>query len=340
MRYSSAFRRRLRDANIRSFDKLIHHQDKEWLIKNFSHRATKYPINITMLIRNLIWQMKERIQKGEKAPLTELIRTYWYMYLKPALSRADSLSDKPDNHYNSLIEQLSAMVTDYDIIRYKELGFRDEKAAFRKAGENANIIVFAEKAAHWSFLSDLNDKYRVNVMAFGGFPSLMSTEYFMDSIKETGIDMRRSFYLFSICDFDPAGIKIENSFINNLNFFGIKNVKVKKLVTPDMLTEDEIRVSRYRLSRGRRSRNKRWYEKVKKKNYNNMKYLIDTDEKTGDKIFYGLHADSVSTVRLTEKLENEMVPVLGKKEDFLKVFEMEKLDEAIKRYIVYQITGD
>lgn len=340
MTYSTDFRRRLRAANIRSFDKLIHHQDKEWLVKNFSHRATTYPVNITMLIRNLIWQMKERIEAGEKEPLTELIRTYWYMYLKPALSRAESLSDDPDNHYNSLIEQLSAMVTDFDIIRYKDIGFRDEKAAYRRAGENANIIVFAEKTAHWSFLSDLNEKYKVNVMAFGGFPSLMSTEYFVDSIKETGVDLRRSFYLFSICDFDPFGIKIQNAFIDNLKFFGIRNVKIKDLVTPDMLTEDEIRISRYRLSRARQARNLRWYNKIKERRYENMKYMLEIDKKTKEKTFYGLHADSVSTVRLTEKLEEEMVPILGRKEDFLKIFEMEKLDEVIKRYIVYLITGD
>ena len=43
------------------------------------------------LIRNLVWQMKERVAAGEKE-FNELIRTYWHMYIKPTLARAGSLT--------------------------------------------------------------------------------------------------------------------------------------------------------------------------------------------------------------------------------------------------------
>ena len=64
---------RLRKAGIRHFDELIHDQDEEWLIKNFPERKGEYPVNVTRLMRNLLWQMKERIASEEKPPFKELI---------------------------------------------------------------------------------------------------------------------------------------------------------------------------------------------------------------------------------------------------------------------------
>ena len=65
---------RLKKAGIKHYDKLIHDQSKEWLIKNFSQGADEYPINVAKLMRNIIWQTRERIVSGEKPPLEELIR--------------------------------------------------------------------------------------------------------------------------------------------------------------------------------------------------------------------------------------------------------------------------
>jgi len=56
----------LEKADVRHFDDLIHDQSAEWLQKHFSKRADEYPVNVSMLIRNIIWQMKERIANGEK----------------------------------------------------------------------------------------------------------------------------------------------------------------------------------------------------------------------------------------------------------------------------------
>ncbi len=83
---------RLKAAGIRHFDELIHNQSREWLIKNFRKGSSKYPVNVACLMRNIIWQVRERIRRGEKPPLNELIRTFWYMYIKPTLSRAGALA--------------------------------------------------------------------------------------------------------------------------------------------------------------------------------------------------------------------------------------------------------
>lgn len=87
---ATSLQERLRKAGIRHYDELIHDQTKDWLVKNFKPEGTapKYPVNVSRLMRNLIWQMKERVAGGEKE-FNELIRTYWYMYVKPTLARAD-----------------------------------------------------------------------------------------------------------------------------------------------------------------------------------------------------------------------------------------------------------
>jgi hypothetical protein len=64
-----SLRSRLRQTGIRHYDELIHDQPKEWLIQNFSEGATDYPINVARLMRNIVWQQRERIQRGEKPPL-------------------------------------------------------------------------------------------------------------------------------------------------------------------------------------------------------------------------------------------------------------------------------
>ena len=89
---------RLRKAGIRHYDELIHDQKKDWLVKNFKAEgaAPAYPVNVSRLMRNLVWQMKERVSSGEK-PFHELVRTYWYMYVKSTLARADSSGNSPLN---------------------------------------------------------------------------------------------------------------------------------------------------------------------------------------------------------------------------------------------------
>ncbi|MEA1927069.1 MAG: hypothetical protein U9N73_02600, partial [Candidatus Auribacterota bacterium] len=62
---------RLKAAGIRHFDDLIHDQSREWLQKYFKKGASKYPVNVARLMRNIIWQVRERIRYGEKPPLNE-----------------------------------------------------------------------------------------------------------------------------------------------------------------------------------------------------------------------------------------------------------------------------
>jgi len=332
-----SLRERLRKAGIRSYDVLIHDQPKEWLIKNFKQGATVYPVNVARLMRNIVWQAKERIAKGEKPPLKELLRTFWYMYIKPTLSRAAALTHETDQ-YAQMIDNIVYMVKDIQVMKYEDIGFRDEGQAHRKVGANANIILFSEKLGHQDFLSDIANKYNVSILALGGQPSVLTSEYFVDTVRDRGVNLQRSFYLFSIVDYDPSGWIIRDAFINNLKFYGITHTRVIDLITPDMLTPEEIKLARYQIpeSEAMRVKNKDWLKEVHKRDYRNQKYLEDT--KRGKSILYGLEAESISAKRLEAKLTDVMVPLLGKSEDLLKIYELREIDDAIKALIIHKLT--
>jgi len=333
----NSLRDRLRKAGIRHYDELIHDQTEEWLIENFNQGATDYPVNVARLMRNIVWQTRERIIKGEKPPLKELLRTFWYMYIKPTLSRAEALAQETDQ-YAQLIDNIVFMVKEIEVMEYKDIGFRDDNQANRKIGANANIILFSEKLGHQEFLSEIADKYNISILALGGQPSVLNAEYFVDTLKQARIGLQRSFYLFSIVDYDPSGWIIRDAFINNLKFYGIPNTRVIDLIHPDMLTPEEVKLARYRIKEPEemRVKNKNWLKEVHKRDYKNQQYLEET--KKDKKILYGLEAESVSGKRLTQKLEEEMVPLIGKSEDLLKIYELRKLDKAIKDLIIHKVT--
>lgn len=334
---SLPLKQRLRRLGIRHYDVLIHDQAKEWLIEAFSHGATTYPINVVRLMRNIIWQTRERIRSGEKSPLNELIRTFWYMYIKPTLSRAGALSQHSDQ-YSYLSGTIADMVMQYRLMRYADIGFRDENQAHRRIGANLNIILFSEKIGHYDFLSTIADKYNISIIALGSQPSLLNIEYFVDSMKETGFNLNRSFYLFSIVDYDTSGWILRDAFVKDLNFFGIHNIHMVDLINPDMLTPEEIALSRYLIKSpaSMRYKNQKWLKEVYKRNYRNQQYL--EEPRGGKQVLYGLEAESVSSSRLEEKLRKVMVPLIGKSEILLKVYELRKLDRAVKSLILHKLT--
>lgn len=318
VKYSGKFILKLKKLGIRHFDVLIHDQSREWLIENFHQRAKRYKINVTKLMRNIVWQTRERIINGQKPPLNELIRTFWYMYIKPTLSRAGALSDKPDNQYRQLVAIIVDLVKKYKLMRYSDIGFRDENQAHRKVGKNAHIILFSEKLGHQQFLSEMRDKYDCSIIALGGKPSVLNIEYFVDDMKARGINLRRTVYLFSVVDFDPHGWIVRNSFIEDLKHYGIKNIKCMDMITPDMLTEEEVKISRYRLPQksGKQWRllNK-WLKEIRKKKYRNERFLIEEERVRGKlrRYYCGLESESVSTKRMSKRLAMEIIPLIRKK---------------------------
>ncbi len=336
---SKTKRERLKNLGIRHFDELIHDQPREWLIEYFSEGAKDYPINVSLLMRNIIWQTRERVISKQKPPLKELVRTYWYMYIKPTLARVSALSRKTDQ-YNQLVSTLVDMVKDWKVIEYKDIGFRDDNQFNRNVGLNANVILFSEKLGHQDFLSEIADKYQVSIIALGGQPSVMNVEYFVDDLKKNKVNIQRSFFLFSIVDYDPSGWIIRNAFINDLKCFGIKNIKCVDLVHPDMLTEKEVLNSKYPvpLSEVMQKKNTAWLKEIKKKNYKNQKLLGPFKDHKDKRKIFGLEAEAVSSKRLKDELDKLLPLLLGKSDSILKISMLEKINKQIKSLILHKLT--
>ena len=324
---------RLKNTGIRHYDVLIHDQKKNWLIKKFSDGADEYPVNVARLIRNIVWQQRERIISGEKGKLDELIRTFWYMYIKPTLSRAGALAVQVDQ-YKQLSAQIADMVTEFDLMRYRDLGFTDDNLPHRFVGTiNPHIIIFSEKIGHQNFLQKFYNKFNVSIISLGGQPSLLNSEYFVEDIKKSGVNLKRSFYLFSIVDYDTSGYIIQNAFLNNLEYYGLKNLIVNNIVNPDMLSPEEIYHSRYKIPvKSMETKNKKWLKHIKNMNYKNQKYLVDGND------IYGLEAESISTKRMSLKLEKLLVPLIGQSDDLLKIYELKSFCTALKDLILFKLT--
>ena len=224
-------------------------------------------------------------------------------------------------------------------MQYKDIGFRDDNEVYRKVGLFANVIIFAEKLGHFNYLSNLFEQYHVSVIAMGGQPSVLNMEYFVDDIKASKINLRRSFYLFGIVDFDPSGWIDRDAFVKNLRHYGIKNIQTFELIHPDMLkTPEEVIQARYPIRAGpeMKEKNRRWYEEVTKRHYAFMKHLVE--ESNGKRTLYGLESEAVSTERISVELERIMKPVIGGNEEKLKIYEMNNLDEANQELILFKAT--
>ncbi len=325
---------------IRHFDQLIHDQPKDWLLENFRSGSTKFPVNVTALIRNLIWQTRERIAAGDREPMRELIRTFWYSHIKPTLARADALSEESDQ-YDELVQQLVTLVRDERLMNYADIGFRDDNEAVRHAGDaNPNVVVFAEKEGQAAFLKEIANRYGVSTLALGGQPSALTSEYFVRDLKEKGVDLRRSFYLYGITDYDTSGAIIRDAFVKNLHAFDIKNIKTLDLVHPDMFTPDEIRFSRFPIpdDKGNAKKNTDWLREIHKRGYINQKELEEDDAGNKRKI-YGIESEALSAKRLADKLAEVLPPVLGKDERFLTINQLDRLTKSIEDLILQKIRG-
>jgi hypothetical protein len=86
-------------------------------------------------------------------------------------------------------------------------------------------------------------------------------------------------------------------------------------------------------------KNETWLRQIHERHYKNQKYL---EGEKGDEVPpQGLESESISTDRLAKEIEQVMVPLIGKDEDLLKLYELKKLDQAIRDLMVFKLThGD
>ena len=284
----------LRAEDIRTYDYPIHEQSRPWLIEEFGP-GKKYPINLTKTTKNIVWQTREAIRKGEREPIIGIIRTFWYTHIKPVYSRTDSLNKESDQS-EILSEVLVELVRDRNIMRYKDMGFIDNNEGNREIGKNWNIMLLGEKHGTYAALRRIAKELDCTVLTLGGQPSLLSMEYLVDEYKERGIDIRSKIYVVFVVDYDPAGWIIRESVLKNLKFYGMSNLRPIDIIVPEILTKEELELAKFPLPTKQEKLNQRWLEK--------------TQGIRGQ--LYGFESDSLPFKRLREKILEVSTPHLRK----------------------------
>ena len=154
--------------------------------------------------------------------------------------------------------------------------------------------MFAEKVGFWRWLKRVQKVWPVTVVALGGMPSLLSSEYLLRDLREV-VDVDVSVLtLFSVVDWDPSGWQIARAFARQLERVGASTVSLTSLVTPELYSEQERAIYRYPLPRKQRTKNRKW--------------LQETGGLDGQG--FGLESDAVNKDLLTEQLV-EQLALLG-----------------------------
>ena len=312
---------RLRREGIYQFKETVHRQPKEWLIKSFGP-GRKYPVNVNKLMKNIIWQLRTKIVNGEHPSTNGLLRSFWYAYIKPALARCDSLSHDVDQ-YHQMIKMFVRLIEYCDFMRYKDMGFIDDNRNDRKIGINNHVIFFAEKSGHFPLLEDIAKDSDVTILALGGQPSLLSVEYFVDGMKAQDIDIRKSFYTFSLVDYDTSGWIIRDAFLHDLRFFRLQHIKHKDIILPEIFTEEEIELNKFAL---------RDPPEMKKKN---KKWLKESGGINGG--LYGLEADAAPPERIKELFTSQIKDLIKSTEDIRKGRALLTVASALEEYILARL---
>lgn len=210
----------LESLDISHFDKDIRLMTAKELKANFAATSSGR-ILLSKLIKNIIWQAYERIKEGSEPPIEGNIRTFWYLWVKPALSHFSSDNKAKTDPYDVLTQNFSQLVLEHKVFSYQDFDFTDENWENRRIGTSKpNILIFAEKTGWIRFLRDLNQELGVSVVALGGAPSALSSEYTAKHILQVLPSSKTPLKLIGIVDFDPSGHIIAQAFQNSLLLVG------------------------------------------------------------------------------------------------------------------------
>ena len=281
----------LEAEGIERFEEDIRLMGKARLKELFGAKTTGR-INLSLLIKNMVWQVLEKLRAGLQQPFEGNVRSFWYSHVKPTLSRAGGLRADSDP-YGVMIDVFVRLVLELDLMRYREFGFFDEREEDRLiGGANGHIIVAAEKRGHFPFLKRLHEDFDVTVISLGGQPSLLSTEYFAGEMEAAGFELGSRFPLLCIVDFDPSGWLIVDSFLTQLEDLGFGEAEVEFLVLPEFMGKEQIQLNKYRLSRKKSEKTK------------NEKWVARSGGVNGT--LYGLEADAMEPGQLREQFRKKV----------------------------------
>lgn len=280
----------LEKEGIKEFEKDIRAMSRKELLEYFGFKKSRR-LNVTSLVKNIAWQTYTWIKKGKIPPIDGNIRSFWYVSIKPVLSRL-GLKVSGKKYTEKVYDTLVEMTTVLKLFRYADFGFLDERGHARVVGRaNGNLVLFVEKEGLFGLVKRLALQYDTTGIALGGFPSYLTTEFLLVDMDKLGL-LKMPLRLFSIVDYDPSGYWIETEFTRQLKDFGVEVAAVHRLISPKDLSTELIEACKYKLKKGARTNN--W---------------LEVTGGIGGGAF-GLEADAFGTKRIQEAFKKAVHPYL------------------------------
>ena len=155
------------------------------------------------------------------------------------------------------------MIMDLRLFNYSDFGFTDENWENRRIGEkHPEIIVFSEKRGWFRFLRQIHKEFDVSVLALGGIPSALTSEYTATHIKNKLKNPKQNILLIGIVDYDPSGYIISHSFQKQLSVFGLNRSDLITIVNPKHYTQQKIDMFKFQLPKRQKTKTKKWMTKT------------------------------------------------------------------------------
>jgi len=241
----------LMKMGIKDLEKNILFMTRDELIAAFS-TASGSAVVVSVLLANFLWQQIQYIRAGSPSPVDGgNVRSLWYL-VKPVLSRIGSLDDT--DHYKTLSSELAEMAA-RRLISYREFGLIDD-GKWSIGAYNPHVILMAEKEAHYRFLQQMQDYTGATILATGGQPATITSEYFtaalLEKLAQVSIDTAApppEVVILSLTDYDPYGWALLDTFAGDLETFGLPKIRVINLSVPKNYRPEELEMMHYDLEK-------------------------------------------------------------------------------------------
>jgi hypothetical protein len=214
-------------------------------------------ILLAPLIRNIIRQAHERIRAGVEPPVRGNVRTFWYRWVKPALAHIPDDDRAETDPYDVMVRLFVELILERKLFNYADFDFTDENWENRRIGSTRpDVVVFAEKSGWIRFLRDIHAELGVSVLALGGAPSALTSEYTARHIRAViGAAPAR---LVGIVDYDPAGAIIAGAFRDQLTATGLTISSLITVIDPKHYSADELRMYTFPLPKREKTKLAKW----------------------------------------------------------------------------------
>lgn len=277
----------LKKEKIYNFETDIRLLSRKEIAKHLATHKGRIPMS--RLMKNIIWNAHQQIQKKEAEVISGNIRTFWYLWVKPVLNHIQDDDKSKTNHYDTMLKQFTHLILDLKLLQYKDFDFTDENWQNRWIGTlRPEVLVFSEKTGWVRFLREVHKKLGVSTLALGGFPSALTSEYTATHVAESLKEKKKKIKLIGIVDYDFSGDLIATAFQKQLTETGLNISSLETVIHPKAYDRREIEIFKFKLPKNQKTKLKRWMEKTSG---------IDGEP-------YGLESESLKKEKVWKAIEN------------------------------------